>query len=449
MMKRLGLNLPEDEETPPYAGPVRPAEFPPTPGMETELPEQPEVTAQREQAEERERFAASPEGRYSAALKAAEEAGPTEEDYRQAAIRQSIAQVGAGMPGYLQQMSTTLFHKPDFSQQAAAAREQARQPDMVLTAKEQAQKRLEGLAETARKRALLPGELKKQEAETSMAQMRMDTLKETARLNADKVSPAKPEDIQKFRDTFGKLGADVPDSISKGELSKAWTDASEQAMKGGFTLQAAKLGATTKKEVAEMLAEGKKEAAAKKLTEDEKKRNVPGVGIAITKNDADKLKESAIGHSGITKALSDISKDYGIITDSNTKTTEKIAAAQRMKVTQSKILMDYKKFFELGAPQKAELDFLGELVGKPDSTDLVKTIISDKTFGTNLNTRLSTLKTLLDSDFDNVKKLRLETPEEQTPAAAPTAPASGAPKAPTSTKPAKPVVIKKGQPLPD
>lgn len=178
---------------------------------------------------------------YQRLSREAEEATPTEQDIMAAAMRRTRAQISADAPGYLQQAATTLFYKPDFSEQAAAAREQAKQPDMILSAKQQAQKRLEALAEGARKRVLLPGEMKEQEAKSAEAEARMQSLK----LKADASSPAAPADIQKFMDVYGKkFGVTLPDSVTKGELSDYYT----QGIKGAFGVAEAKERAKLKTE---------------------------------------------------------------------------------------------------------------------------------------------------------------------------------------------------------
>lgn len=174
-----------------------------------------------------------PMAAYQRLSKAAEEATPSEEDVMAAAMRRTRAQLSAEAPGYLQQAATTLFYKPDFSEQAVAAREAARQPDMILSAKEQAQKRLETLAEGARKRALLPGQLKEQEVKSAEADARMQALK----LKADAASPANPADIEKFMSVYGKkYGVSVPDNVTKGELADYYA----QGIKGAFGIAEAK-----------------------------------------------------------------------------------------------------------------------------------------------------------------------------------------------------------------
>lgn len=163
----------------------------------------------------------------------AEEAAPTQEDVLSAGLRRTGAQLRAEAPAYLQQAATTAFYKPDFSEMTRVAQAEAQQPDMVLTAKQQAQKRLEGLAEGARKRALLPGQMKEQEVKSAEAEARMQELK----LKADARSPAGTEDIKKFMDTYGtKYGVSIPENISKGELADYYA----QGIKGVFNIAEAK-----------------------------------------------------------------------------------------------------------------------------------------------------------------------------------------------------------------
>lgn len=170
---------------------------------------------------------------YGRLSKEAEEATPSEEDVLAANMRRTGAQLRAEAPAYLEKAAETLFYKPDYSQITRVAQAEAERPDMILSAKQQAQKRLEALAEGARKRALLPGELKEQEIKSAEADARMQALK----LKADAASPAAPTDIQKFMDVYGKkFGVTLPDNVTKGELSDYYT----QGIKGAFDVAEAK-----------------------------------------------------------------------------------------------------------------------------------------------------------------------------------------------------------------
>lgn len=170
---------------------------------------------------------------YQRLSKQAEEATPSEEDVLAANIRRVGAQMRAEAPAYLEKAAETLFYKPDYSQITRAAEGEAKQPDMILSAKQQSQKRLETLAEGARKRALLPGQMKEQEAQVAEADARMQALK----LKADAASPAASGDIQKFMDVYGKkYGVSVPDNVTKGELADYYA----QGIKGAFGIAEAK-----------------------------------------------------------------------------------------------------------------------------------------------------------------------------------------------------------------
>jgi hypothetical protein len=171
----------------------------------------------------------------------AAEAGPTEQDVLQAGMRRSLAEQRAETMPFLQQMAQTAFYKPDYSEMTRVAQAEVSRPDIELTAKEQAQKRLQGLAEMARKRALLPGEMKEQEVKSAEADARMQALK----LKSDASSPAAPTDIQKFMDVYGKkFGVTLPDNVTKGELSDYYT----QGIKGAFGVAEAKERAKLKSE---------------------------------------------------------------------------------------------------------------------------------------------------------------------------------------------------------
>jgi hypothetical protein len=115
--------------------------------------------------------------RYQRLSQEAEEATPTQEDVLSAGFRRTAAELRAEAPAYLQQAATTAFYKPDFSQMTRAAEAEAQRPDVELTAKQQAQKRLEDLAEGARKRVLLPGQMKEQEVKSAEAQAKLDMLR--------------------------------------------------------------------------------------------------------------------------------------------------------------------------------------------------------------------------------------------------------------------------------
>lgn len=178
---------------------------------------------------------------YQRLSREASEAGPTEQDVLMAGVRRSLAETrAAGIP-YLEKAAETAFYKPDYSKMAEAAKIGLGRPDAVLTAKEQAQKRLEGLAEGARKRALFPGEMKEQETKSAEADARMQALK----LEADAASPAASTDIEKFMDVYGKkFGVTLPDNVTKGELSDYYT----QGIKGAFGVAEAKERAKLKTE---------------------------------------------------------------------------------------------------------------------------------------------------------------------------------------------------------
>lgn len=174
-----------------------------------------------------------PEEDYIRLSKEAEQAAPTEQDVLQAGMRRSLAEQRAETMPFLQQMAQTAFYKPDYSEMTRVAQAEIGRPDIELTAKEQAQKRLQGLAEVARKRALLPGQLKEQEVRSAEADARMQAL----RLKSDAASPAAAEDIQKFMDVYGKkYGVTVPDNVTKGELADYYA----QGIKGTFGIAEAK-----------------------------------------------------------------------------------------------------------------------------------------------------------------------------------------------------------------
>lgn len=170
---------------------------------------------------------------YQRLSRQAEEATPSEEDILAANLRRTGAQLRAEAPAYLEKAAETAFYKPDYSQITRAAQAEAERPDMILSAKQQAQKRLETLAEGARKRALLPGEMREQEVKSAEAEARMQALK----LKADAASLAAPTDIQRFMNVYGtKFGVILPDNVTKGELSDYYT----QGIKGAFGVAEAK-----------------------------------------------------------------------------------------------------------------------------------------------------------------------------------------------------------------
>jgi len=194
---------------------------------------------------------------YQRLSREAEQAAPTEQDVMAAGIRRSMAESRAETPAFLQQMAETAFYKPDYSQMTKVAQAEAERPDIQLTAKQQAQKRLEDLAEGARKRALLPGEMKRQEASAAEAQARMEALKESSALKARANEPASPEDVAKFNKAYGFLKITLPDNITRGDLSKAWNSAPELAAK----YATAEKGGEVRKEVAQTQAQAKVEAS--------------------------------------------------------------------------------------------------------------------------------------------------------------------------------------------
>lgn len=170
---------------------------------------------------------------YQRLSKEAEEASPTAEDVGLAGIKEGFAFQRAQSPEYLAKMAETAFYKPDASKITQVRLAEAERPDVTLTAKQQAQKRLEGLAEAARKRALLPGELEQQKVRSAEAQARMEELK----LKADSGKPASPEDIQKFTDIYGKqYGVTIPEGVTRGQLSEYY----KQGIKGVFDIAEAK-----------------------------------------------------------------------------------------------------------------------------------------------------------------------------------------------------------------
>ena len=218
------------------------AEQPPaddTPVDLSELDKGPAVTAPLRQKTLR-----APESdldRYARLSQEAEEAAPTEQDVLAAGIRRGMAYSRASTPAFLQQMAETAFYKPDYSQMTKVAEEEAKQPDIALSAKEQAQKRLQGLAEAARKKALLPGQLEEQRVRSAEAQAKMEQLK----LSAEANKPADPADIKKFMDLYGqKYGVTIPEGASKGELKSYY----DQAIKGVFGVVEAKERAKIKAE---------------------------------------------------------------------------------------------------------------------------------------------------------------------------------------------------------
>jgi hypothetical protein len=306
---------------------------------------------------------------YQRLSKEAEEATPSEQDVLAANLRRTGAQLRAEAPAYLEKATETLFHKPDYSQISRVAQAEAQQPDMILTAKEQAQKRLQILAEGARKRALLPVELKKQEAETSIAQARMDALKEAAALKAKANASASPEDIKKFNNTFGKIGASVPEDITKGELSELWKQTSDLAIKRGTEFGVAERAAASREAVAatkaEISADARKEGKEIKSKEELIKLTVPNIGVARTPEDAKELKTMSAAKKNIEGGLSQLQTQYKDLSQKDISSTPKIL--QNIGQEGKNLVMAYKEFFRLGAPQAAELNFLYSMV---DSTPL-------------------------------------------------------------------------------
>jgi len=382
---------------------------------ETGIPGQgPEQVLQRLGAEpsakEQAQAQAQPESdvdAYQRLSREAEQAAPTEQDVLAAGIRRSLAESRAETPAFLQQMAETAFYKPDYSQMTKVAQAEAERPDIQLTAKEQAQKRLQGLAEGARKRALLPGEMKRQEASAAEAQARMEALKESSALKARANEPASPEDVAKFNKAYGFLKVTLPDNITRGDLSKAWNSAPEWAAK----YATAEKGGATKKEIQEMIQEGKAEDAARKLKEFE----VPGVGTALTKDDAKILKQSAVAKGRITNQLNAIKKDYGKLSVS--EGLENSQVISDIGTRGKDLVMAYKEYFRLGAPQQAELKFLYDMF-ESTPTDIGKRILSDKTLGTSIDAKINTLNNILEDAWKEEQKVRLR-PKEDNASAAP------------------------------
>ena len=346
--------------------------------------------------------------RYARLSQEAERAAPTEQDVLQAGFRQSMAQSRAETMPYLQQMAETAFYKPDYSEMTKVAQAESEKPDIQLTAKQQAQKRLEGLAESARKKALLPGEMERQKTQSEESKLRLEALKQASALKTRSNEPASESELAKFNKNFGSLGQVLPENTTRGELSEAYSAANKLLGEYKTKTSVARIGAESREGIAESRAQSAEAARQAKTSEKEAALQIPGVGTAITPDDAKKLKTGNEARLSIMAGIDEISKNYGKLDLSKGEVDPEVI--QKIGLEGKNLVMQFKERYGLGAPQAAELRFLFSL-SDTDPMSIGRTLLSDKFVGTNVKSKLESLKNIVNRDWNIQVKNRTRSSE--------------------------------------
>jgi hypothetical protein len=294
------------------------------------------------------------------------------------------------MPGYLQQMSKTLFHTPDFSDQSAAAKARLERPEYELKGKEAEQKRLQDVAEGVRKEIMLPAEL---------AEKKAKSLKTAAEIKALEAKGAPLTDVRR------KLyEAQINRFIAKNKLGEPMqlpegiTDAD-----AGRLFMAAQKGDTTSWRDARLAFDQQKlefqkgkEATAENRWAIEREEKDLAKGFTFnnesftgrTEKEAQALRKQIADYDTVKAGLNDLTTDYAKLTLDNIK--EFPAVMQSMDTVGSNLVMRIKNLFELGAPQEGELKFLYNFLSA-NPGNVAKSLLLDATLGTSFPDKLKNI----------------------------------------------------------
>jgi hypothetical protein len=409
----------------------------------------------------------SAQERYANVLKQASAAGPRASDYRAAALSRMFSGIGASTPGYLSRMSQTLYHQPDFSWLGAGQKDLADLGDYDIKAKEAEKQRLVDKAAGIRKEALLPGEMAAQEAKSQEVQARLESLKPASQeelaaaeqqlgfkvppgttkkkindlLISQGVSKSRAQPEQPVSDTYRKMVAKQLSRIIgedvdlTGMSSNEIRDYASIAKFGQITpedKERIKL-AIERNQLAQQALEGTQARAEKKQEEKEIALLVPGLGRALTPDDAKKLKPLAAAQNRLVAGIDDIAKDYGKLKAESVLKSPK--TVEQIGVQGKDLVMQFKELYGLGAPQAAELKFLFSLIDS-DPVSIGKTLLSDRYAGTSIEQKLNKLKDIVKRNVQEEAKVRLR-PEE------------GSETSPTPTQPKQPaggkIKVQKGK----
>lgn len=387
---------------------------------------------------------------YQRLSKEASEAAPTEQDVLMAGVRRSLAETqAAGIP-YLEKAAETAFYKPDYSKMAEATKIGLGRPDAILTAKEQAQKRLESLAEGARKRALLPAEMAEKEAKTLKTQEELRTLKQKGVPLSEDRRKLYENMINSFisRNNLGDP-VSLPEAVTEEDANRLLTSSKSGDTTSWRTarLEFDKEEAGRRQQRFLMGYEQKGEERAEKQSE---KEVVVGDEAykGRTTAEAKDLRGSVAAFNTIKNSLNDLKTQYANINIDNYQKAPR--AIQEMNTIGNDLIMRIKDLYGLGAPQTAELQFLYGLLGTSPN-EVLKNILMDKTLGTSFPEKLDTIERVYSNGLKSAleaKAVKKEGGGTSLPKSKEGTPSSAKPSTPAA-KPAKPVVIQKGQPLPD
>lgn len=376
--------------------------------------------------------------RYANVLKQAAAAGPRASDYRAAALSRMFSGIGASTPEYLSRMSQTLYHQPDFSWMGAGQKDLADLGDYDIKAKEAEKKRLVDEAAGIRQEALLPGEMAAQEAKSQEVQAKLDALKPASQeeladaeqqlgfkvppgttkkeindlLISQGVSQSRTQAAQPVSDTYRKMVAKQLSRITGEDVDLADFSSDEIREFAGI----AKFGQITP-EQQERLKQGQKRLelsekgqsetqvrAEKKQEEKDIALLVPGLGRALTPDDAKKLKPLVAAQNRLVAGLDDITKGYGKLKAESVLKSPK--TLEQIGVQGKDLVMQFKELYGLGAPQAAELKFLFSLIDS-DPKSVGVTMLSDRYAGTSVEEKLNKLKDIVKRNVQEEAKVRL------------------------------------------
>lgn len=327
---------------------------------------------------------------YERLSKEAEEAAPTGEDVALAGVREGLAFQRAQSPEFLAKMAETQFYKPDAGKIPQIRLAEAQQPDVALTAKQQAQKRLQSLAESARKRALLPGELEEQKAKALdiRAKLTGNILSESRR----KVAQGLVNSVLKS----SKMPAiELPPDATEADVDRIIRAAKNEDTSTFKALQADYQNRSLTQ---------RSEESARKRKEETTGRTVPGYGEALTEDDAKTLKKSLIAKENLVRGIDNIANQYSKLSLSDLKTNTE--ALQEIGQQSKDLVMQFKDKYGLGAPQAAELKFLYSLV-EGDPTQVGTNLLTEQLTGATVQQKFNSLKKKLEDGMDTELRFRM------------------------------------------
>lgn len=411
--------LPEEVDIPQYTAPE--------PIAEEELPERQESKLQR----------------YSNLLQRAATAGPSEADYRRAAISRAFEKTSASRPDYLAIMSKTLYNQPDFSGLAAAKRAGLGGKDYGIQAKEAEQRGLEGQAEALRKELLLPTEMADRESKALAVQAKLEQLK-----------PASAEEIAAAEEA---LGTKIPPNITKADLAKMTGQATTQAIKGrGTPASEAQIrwaksvfesagqdpsvleGMTTREELSSAIsslnqqtrselakqglelgrarqetsvmraqaAEERAKVQREERDEEQRQKDVVYGGKtyqAYSPAEGKELRNTIANTNATFQTIDDLKRAYSNLSINELRKSPQ--QVQEIGIRGKDLIMRIKEVYGLGAPQEGELKFLYSLIdASPQQVGLA--LLSDKIIGTSLPNKLDRLKDQFDRALKEAVKAK-------------------------------------------